>query len=152
MWYKKNMPTSADIPQPTPEVTQTPRQRVEASFKERQQTANELNTLSNNYRYPAPEGHWDKVHQLEAQLREQNRKFMEEIVSNEPEAKAWVEIEKERLEDTLKGYRSQKLYGVTPTDRAWAEIFMNQAERAYRDAEENLKRVRERNTSAAPTS
>lgn len=152
------MPTSGDLPQPTQEVAQTPRQRVETSFKERQVTADALNHLS--YEWTETRNtddpkvyaeHMNKEKRLKQKLQDQNAKFMTEIVSNLPEAEEWERIERERLEATLRNKSYQARYGLTPTDKSHAKIAIAMGNRDYAEALENLKTVRERGSVSVST-
>lgn len=152
------MPTSGDLPQPTQvEAAPTPRQRVEASFRERQQTANKLNHLSNewvdrgNRGGLTPEIQERKELPLKRRLLEQNRVFREEIVNNLPEAEVWVEIERKNLEDTIRRHGGSTR-PTTPTDDAYSKIAVQMGNRNYAEAIGNLKKVRERDASVSTTS
>lgn len=143
-------------PQPIPEVAQTPRQRVEASFQEREKTVVKLNLLNNpssgKWGWEWTKERYTEEARLKQQLGEQIRRFREEIVSNEPEAQAWVKIEEEKLKRTLGDRGEQALYGTTPTDREYASLAMRLARQSYDDAVRNLENVRKQGASASTAS
>lgn len=137
--------------QPTPEVVQTPRQRVEASFKEREQTVYELNLVnsqgSSKWGWEWTPERLAEDKRLQDLLGEQNRRFKEEIVNNKPEVQAWAEIEGKELSDTMGNRSEQMLHGATPSDRAYGEIMIQLARQHYDEAVGNLKRVCEKDAS-----
>lgn len=149
------MPESTVPEQQTPEVVQTPRQRVEEFFRERGQTANELNRVndpgSSKWGWEWTPERLAEAKRLELQLGDQRRRFREEIVSNEPEAQAWVEIEKENYQREIGCRTEQALYGSIPTDKEYGKLMMQIARASYNEAVENLKMVHERTLGAGAT-
>lgn len=154
---KAAAPTSAEVStgQEGGEAVLTPRERVEASFRERQETADELNHLSNEWARGGEGRSYEQQRALEGplqqKLQDQNVAFITEMVSHEPEAEAWVDYAREDMERTARNFGSQRLYGTTPTDRAWASINIDGARRHYREATENLAKVREKAGTSAST-
>lgn len=127
------MPTSGDLPQPTPEAVQTPRQRVEVSLRKQRQTSDDLFPIMNQaikaglgMRGELPVGELAEKKRLEQQLVGEIEAF-KKLVTNKPEAQAWVEIEEEELR------RAKK--------EGWGKGIMSKAIRDYARAKGNLMQV-----------
>ena len=134
------MLTSGDMPQPR-EVVQFAHQRVLASISERGGIISELRGIEDRHRFSRTPGDSVRQAELEERLLRNMEIFRQKIVSNLPEAKAWVEIAKETYEATLKSQRNSDGYPITPTDRSRDQVDIEGAKRSLTDAKENLAKV-----------
>lgn len=134
----------------SPEVRQTPRQRVEASLKEKAQMEFELWKVRNDD--PGERrwgGKWtEERYTQEAglcqRLREHDERFKKEIVSNLPEAEAWVNIREEELIDAS----GRHLRAQGEDSRSYAGALEAGARTALNQAKVNLESVRAKAVTA----
>lgn len=118
------MPETPRKPSSTGEVVQIPRQRVEASFRQQQETANELILVLN--KFTGSLGDSTKRERLSRQLENQKKEFKERIINNLPEAQAWLAITKENLKAaTGINYQAGSAIGIIALNSMYCDAMMN---------------------------